>query len=1549
MLSLFRLVRHALSDSPTRERREVWFAKPIPKDDAIPDFQKNDGVELPEQLESVRPVMRSGEIQDEKIADIGVETKSGVEGVLRTLDTQAIIETLQPNLKNAEAFQNMLTREETLSELDIESVAKSLGIMNKFRVAQINVTTDPQQDPIEYKRELLEKIFQYDQIGGLTAGERYRFTEELIRRYPEAALALGRSVMARLDRYQEQEQILENRKNDFGGEMIREAEKILTLATPQQIANKQWEAPSIERSTAELENEIQNLPRRIERYLVKLGKRPAGTPSVRSILREALSSTVNALSETKEFGAKYWETDKGILWENTVHFTSFAQRKEYLENLRLQNQKLQDIAALQLQEQADAERKQLGKEIESAQKRATAAGTPLDDDTISRTAGDLDRAFAHAFDDACKLRTKVPLDITDPKFQEKSDLRQRRAERALQKIRRNREELDQTLALWEKRPLEEIQSEQQNRRSSATRCLSMIADLLSVPPTGVIGVEELKLLQRQMGDPAVVASWSENELATHERRLQFLCEVDDSEEKIRRIIADGTALQAKVETEIGKSPDDVSAWIRARTNEFDALERDFMGPPDNPKAGLLAHPICAEFDIVDLTREYIGDLRSQLKQYGNPKMKEQTRIELCTAVGVKCKQLQKARDLLKELNRATNKSTIQTGSDSLVILSPEAYIRKFEVKNSKGCYYRGKIYMRSDLDPDERISLIRHEKGHFILSILADQSHLFPDLVDRKMQEIPEAGMEEIMKQGERWGLPIEEFRKRILKKNPKASPGLIMGKYRRALAEEALVRKSFSRDPQSKIQDKDVEVFDAMEPGSEESDVAMHMTADDDEPMTSAPLETGTTEKTEAPYDPGEDLEAIELMIKQIDSFGDVYPQYRKVTREILDDPDGYRPWMKCVKDLYNNGSAQSPEGKTLHAEDPQHNRSFKNLIRAFKGHVSKKHKEIKQLDWKLSDVNDAQPVKKGKWYSDKLGIKWLSVLDMMRVWKEFQEDIKGMYTTMQDQRTSEFKEKLFERLPSKIFGVKIPIIGNYTERLPHYAERKRNSLELERVKKWEDSFTNLDSESLMELIGANPTKDQLRASIQLLEKKGRLNWADQRLWKALNKFSQYKMPMGPCERNEIIRDKWLQKLITDIWKDKEMFDEWKTGNDGAVKKHKSAYTATADNYSNITGQAEHELRGMLEQYVHSRKHEPPLPLPEEVNPHHYEEILHYSMRNGKMTMEGKFYYLIRGVAEGFIPIERLKVLAGQEGDVLIKFPFLDYFYRRHNTMKEIKHIANLITEKTGEEDDFNPGVKMTIFIRHTILRDSKARERMSKAIARSSETLDHEDVPYICSDIDWIRMKSLAGVVSGERSKLTHEGAKNAYVGFNEKLKLYAYKAMMEERGEAKFTDADVRDMAETLTSYVVFDNQMMRASMVGESKVNLSEAHLDEAPVMEANYKTRDFRDRTRDFVGDLARDVGLNDSDLKISGLSLSTFLASERRDEDGVVEEEAKKKVVRATEFFAKSFVRKICNNADTLKKLLIQREKSKPFLDACGGISFEEYRKDYLLLNADKK
>ncbi len=421
------------------------------------------------------------------------------------------------------------------------------------------------------------------------------------------------------------------------------------------------------------------------------------------------------------------------------------------------------------------------------------------------------------------------------------------------------------------------------------------------------------------------------------------------------------------------------------------------------------------------------------------------------------------------------------------------------------------------------------------------------------------------------------------------------------------------------------------------------------------------------------------------------------------------------------------------------------------------------------------------------------------------------------------------------------------YLNELADEFGRRSNASELEEVKHWKDSLEDYDSYVLQEMLGHMHNPDIMRAIIELLVSRGRLDWNDTHFWHALDHISNYNMPIEACKNDDVLRDKWLLKIITDIWNDKEHFYQWRRENDSNYDSGMSKFTQQVDQLSNVAkgldGELERELRLWEE---HKESHQPYTELSSEVNPHKYEKVLMYAIENGKMTMEEKVYYLIRGVASELISIDRLRVLAGETGGVLNKFPILDYFYKKNNTLPEVIALAKRLQESDPKKK-FKPGSKTTLWIHLEALRDEGTRQRFSKASSGTRlENIDHEDIPTVITTMDYQGINAITGAISGDRMQLSPEARKNAYTGFSTKFLALSRLAQLDKDNISKFSESDALELAKAITSAIHYDN-ILTGSTDENKRAKLSWEEINQTKAISSDgHLVKDVRNGNNKFI-------------------------------------------------------------------------------------------------------
>ena len=553
------------------------------------------------------------------------------------------------------------------------------------------------------------------------------------------------------------------------------------------------------------------------------------------------------------------------------------------------------------------------------------------------------------------------------------------------------------------------------------------------------------------------------------------------------------------------------------------------------------------------------------------------------------------------------------------------------------------------------------------------------------------------------------------------------------------------------------------------------------------------------------DDLKRRDHEISMIEEFAGAYPQYSEKLGPAIDN---FRTRLEIFSEAYNTGYL---DGIPVDSESE----IFKSEMTLLKNEIEEVQGQINEADNVIRDLSDEKPKILGftrMWRN----VAWLSVLDIIRMGKDLTENLVRIY-----ERNSAHARS---HVGAGFFGIfspleTIPGLGKYIGRLESEFERTKESKEQEEVQVWQDSYKTKDAWEIIESLKNSRNKDQVKGLMFLLAEKGRIPWNDPGLWRTLSYLSSYEMPIEACKRDSLLRDQWLQKLCADIW-DRDQYLDWFSSHNSNYGSQKDKYTNQVDKLAQQTnGGMQDVLAQQLEAWVTAKR--AGVDPPENVNPHMFEEIVDYAMRNGKMSMQGKFYYLIRGVAEGLLSVDRISVLNGK---VLKDFPFIDFFSLHNNSLPEIKKFARMITDSSTS---FKPGAKMHVFTQLVIAHDQNAKQRVSKVMGQGGDGLDHEDYPTIAAMIDYKGWDQQLKPRSGQIQRVTDEGIKNTYTGYNTIFKTYGILAQLHKKGEAKFTTFDAYNLANKLVAYLHFDNIITDGAQDKNNRPKLSWHEINHEP--------------------------------------------------------------------------------------------------------------------------
>ena len=894
---------------------------------------------------------------------------------------------------------------------------------------------------------------------------------------------------------------------------------------------------------------------------------------------------------------------------------------------------------------------------------------------------------------------------------------------------------------------------------------------------------------------------------------------------------------------------------------------------------LLQHETCAVLAIPWQLRNFGNQINGKLKQLGRmqpPKVQQVLRE--CT-LGV-----QKLTKTAKELDGLQ----ISGGKGARVRRIPVEHIEQYEkvagTKNTAGCYEQtsGVIYINESRirNTEHEEAVLHHEQGHAVIDMLKNHIGVLPMLFfatnECLAQKIP----------GDTTGKTfdallweraddyhITRLREPILQQERRKNSEEVAQKRTKARMKELLMDelvnkyaswKHSGEDP-SGFTHEDRMLFSLLDGKYEGSQTSIN-TEDLSSPenialqhdeLLDAHVSESNDHQTDTPIENssliGTKIMEMQNKLLRINAF--------IKTHKGVDGIEEFSNWVKLWEQFFEE-KIKNPYYKPTEGTSVPESELTRLVEGMGSNFIENAENQIKNVSRQDIDAIDNAEGAKGLMTSLR-SLRFASFNDVIGTFKAMGEDLQRMWK----RRSEATQARLGQNLTGWI-GNNVPFFGQ----LKHEFNRRDNASELEEVNQWKEALKELDSYELMDSLAQSRNKDQVRALIELLVERGRLDMNDERFWKTLKDLSGQPMDMEACKNNSILRDKWLQSMITEIWDDKDKYYEWRQSNDSGISSGKEKFQQVADQLSNVSGGLAAELERQLTLWVESKRNNQPVP--DEVNPHLYEKILHYSMSNGKMSMEDKMFYLVQGARHRLISIDRIQALAGENGGVLNAFPMIDYFTAGNNTLPEYKAIGSRI-EESGSP--FKPGQKTSLWIHTEVLHDEDARQRMSKAMSGERlQGVDHEDWPTIAAMMDYKNMEEITGLLSGGRFKISYEAVKNIYTGTSKKLLILARKAQLAEEGDAMFTTEDAADAARTIMAHIHFDNIVTLNAKDGNTvriNMTLDQLNSQQGPSTGGLVVSK-FRDPLQDLARDALQGANVQFGSGQLKNTSIDTYLRSE---------------------------------------------------------------------------
>ncbi|MBD3328832.1 hypothetical protein GF340_06065 [Candidatus Peregrinibacteria bacterium] len=331
------------------------------------------------------------------------------------------------------------------------------------------------------------------------------------------------------------------------------------------------------------------------------------------------------------------------------------------------------------------------------------------------------------------------------------------------------------------------------------------------------------------------------------------------------------------------------------------------------------------------------------------------------------------------------------------------------------------------------------------------------------------------------------------------------------------------------------------------------------------------------------------------------------------------------------------------------------------------------------------------------------------------------------------------------------------------------------------------------MERLAATSSKDELKALLQVMSKKGWIVWGDPVLWKAIDrvgkKVSGYKA-MATYDED-------LIRYNLDSFYGQNTYFDLKRQNDSGFKSEKSTFQEEARQMEvDEKGGILARMKGMLADHMNG----------EYVSPARFEGYLHFVIEQGKLSFEDKLYFLMMAMGatcqvpgprygRTILTFDRMNEM---EAGLLNNFPPIEYFLAD----KELKydefgrvivdgsgkpvrgpvdknHVRELIRQyiesdnkplhQCTKPEDFTWGSNLTNFIERKMMFHKKVSNRLTEKASRNFSNWDHDDMHQFVPHVSETNVEQIT-IPAGGTPQTSNAGMKNIFTGMNNNTKVCA-----------------------------------------------------------------------------------------------------------------------------------------------------------------------------------
>ncbi len=338
-----------------------------------------------------------------------------------------------------------------------------------------------------------------------------------------------------------------------------------------------------------------------------------------------------------------------------------------------------------------------------------------------------------------------------------------------------------------------------------------------------------------------------------------------------------------------------------------------------------------------------------------------------------------------------------------------------------------------------------------------------------------------------------------------------------------------------------------------------------------------------------------------------------------------------------------------------------------------------------------------------------FLSIADIAQMGKTHQEFIARRHKRKSNRRVGAIGQSLMSKIQPGL-------AGEY--------DRKREEAEQEEVGEYKRALSNKDSWEIYAVIERTRNRDELKAALLQLAKKGRLDFHDRRLWAALSRLGSSVRFYEKDAADSTALAMKMQRALTAMF-GPGLYRSLSASNQASFEFGKEQYRRETDENLPVLNPS---VSSMLQEHMAGKA----------VDPHRYEAYVNRLIELGKGSPQEAFYFILMGVSEGLLSPDRIAYF---NSTFLNELPALEFFTWKAPDMSELRRLGSTFATSTGQA----PAEFQEWFTSQVLTHKAVKERTLKSALWRSQQPprghWDHDYARMIASIGSSSTAKTLAG----------------------------------------------------------------------------------------------------------------------------------------------------------------------------------------------------------------